>query len=270
MIGSGNPSEGELRPQLLDRFGMSVNLGTMVDKEPHIQMVLDRLAYDKDPDAFCASAQPEQDAPKENPESLTLDPYTTVLSVRSSSQPEQDALKENSQPYTYLPSICAIAQPEQDALKEKVMKARNVLRKVKISMELQLLVSDICSRAGWVAGLEDDDEHCALCGASVSVARKHEKLGVRYDVEESSGGIAAKFVFTLIGFAVLGFSVVIGKFLFVDPDTRNLSMYDDDEEAQARQKAYHNHPVSAWFKAHGSGHKTFPVLFQNEFKPTKL
>eukprot|EP00798_Chlamydomonas_sp_ICE-L_P015199 gene15199-21274_t len=102
MIGSGNPSEGELRPQLLDRFGMSVNVGTMVDKEPRIQMVLDRLAYDKDPDAFCASAQ-----------------------------------------------------PEQDALKEKAMKARDALRKVKISMELQLLVSDICSRLN-VDGLRGD------------------------------------------------------------------------------------------------------------------
>ena len=42
--------EGELRPQLLDRFGMSVMVGTMVDTKARTQMVLDRLAYEEDPD----------------------------------------------------------------------------------------------------------------------------------------------------------------------------------------------------------------------------
>lgn len=62
MIGSGNPQEGELRPQLLDRFGLSVNVGTILDVEVRTQMVLDRIAYDKDPDAFCEGAEAEQQA----------------------------------------------------------------------------------------------------------------------------------------------------------------------------------------------------------------
>lgn len=60
MIGSGNPDEGEMRPQLLDRFGMCVNVVTMVDSKVRTQMVLDKLAYEMDPDAFCASAEEEQ------------------------------------------------------------------------------------------------------------------------------------------------------------------------------------------------------------------
>lgn len=62
MIGSGNPQEGELRPQLLDRFGLSVNVGTILDVDVRTQMVLDRIAYDKDPDAFCEAAEEEQQA----------------------------------------------------------------------------------------------------------------------------------------------------------------------------------------------------------------
>ena len=47
--------EGELRPQLLDRFGMSVNVVTMQDIAARTQMVLDRMAFEKvQPCTFCA------------------------------------------------------------------------------------------------------------------------------------------------------------------------------------------------------------------------
>ncbi|KAK9800169.1 hypothetical protein WJX73_002607 [Symbiochloris irregularis] len=62
MIGSGNPQEGELRPQLLDRFGLSVAVATMQDTAVRTQMVLDRLAYESDPDAMSAAAEVEQEA----------------------------------------------------------------------------------------------------------------------------------------------------------------------------------------------------------------
>lgn len=38
--------EGELRPQLLDRFGMSVNVITLLDVDMRTQMVLDKMAYE--------------------------------------------------------------------------------------------------------------------------------------------------------------------------------------------------------------------------------
>ena len=60
MVGSGNPAEGELRPQLLDRFGLAVNVETMPDLESRTRMVMDRMAYDADPVAFATSAEADQ------------------------------------------------------------------------------------------------------------------------------------------------------------------------------------------------------------------
>lgn len=54
--------EGELRPQLLDRFGMSVNVRTLMDVQQRTQLVLDRIAFAADPDAFMESVRPEQEA----------------------------------------------------------------------------------------------------------------------------------------------------------------------------------------------------------------
>eukprot|EP00889_Picochlorum_renovo_P003647 jgi/Picre1/30677/NNA_006038.t1 len=65
MIGSGNPAEGELRPQLLDRFGLCVNVSTLMDVDARTQMTLDRIAYEKDADAFVQSVKEEQDALRE-------------------------------------------------------------------------------------------------------------------------------------------------------------------------------------------------------------
>lgn len=61
MIGSGNPAEGELRPQLLDRFGLSVNVSTLMDTDQRTQMVLDRMAYESNADEFVTSVEPQQE-----------------------------------------------------------------------------------------------------------------------------------------------------------------------------------------------------------------
>ena len=54
LIGSGNPEEGELRPQLLDRFGLSVDVKTPTDLADRVEVVKRRDAFDRDPDAFVA------------------------------------------------------------------------------------------------------------------------------------------------------------------------------------------------------------------------
>jgi len=54
LIGSGNPEEGELRPQLLDRFALSVEVATPAAIEERIEIVRRRDAFDRDPDAFVA------------------------------------------------------------------------------------------------------------------------------------------------------------------------------------------------------------------------
>jgi magnesium chelatase subunit I len=54
LVGSGNPEEGELRPQLLDRFGLSVEVKTPTDLAQRIEVVRRRDAYERDPAAFAA------------------------------------------------------------------------------------------------------------------------------------------------------------------------------------------------------------------------
>ncbi len=60
LIGSGNPEEGELRPQLLDRFGMSVEVRTVRDASLRVQVVDQRTAFDNDPDSFAISSEEKQ------------------------------------------------------------------------------------------------------------------------------------------------------------------------------------------------------------------
>ncbi|MFW5679224.1 MAG: magnesium chelatase ATPase subunit I [Pseudomonadota bacterium] len=52
LIGSGNPEEGELRPQLLDRFGLSVEVKTPEDLKTRIEVVRRRDAFERDPAGF--------------------------------------------------------------------------------------------------------------------------------------------------------------------------------------------------------------------------
>ncbi len=55
LVGSMNPEEGELRPQLLDRFGLSVEVAAPTDPGLRAEAVRRRLAHDADPAAFAAT-----------------------------------------------------------------------------------------------------------------------------------------------------------------------------------------------------------------------
>jgi len=52
LVGSGNPEEGELRPQLLDRFGLYARILTINDLEARVEVVRRRRAFDDDPATF--------------------------------------------------------------------------------------------------------------------------------------------------------------------------------------------------------------------------
>ncbi|TVT42007.1 putative cobaltochelatase [Amycolatopsis rhizosphaerae] len=54
LIGTMNPEEGELRPQLLDRFGLTVEVASSRDPEQRAEVVRRRLAYEADPEEFSA------------------------------------------------------------------------------------------------------------------------------------------------------------------------------------------------------------------------
>ena len=52
LVGSGNPEEGELRPQLLDRFGLSVEVRTPTDVATWVEIVKRRDAFERNPQDF--------------------------------------------------------------------------------------------------------------------------------------------------------------------------------------------------------------------------
>ena len=60
LVGSGNPEEGELRPQLLDRFGMHAQIGTVKEPNLRVQIVEQRANFDAAPLEFRQSYQDSQ------------------------------------------------------------------------------------------------------------------------------------------------------------------------------------------------------------------
>ncbi|MEU9864346.1 putative cobaltochelatase [Streptomyces sp. NPDC047971] len=62
LVGTMNPEEGELRPQLLDRFGLTVEVAASREPEQRVEVVRRRLAFDDDPAAFAARWAEEENA----------------------------------------------------------------------------------------------------------------------------------------------------------------------------------------------------------------
>ena len=60
LVGSGNPEEGELRPQLLDRFGMHAQIGTVKEAELRVQVVEQRTSFDESPREFMKNYEDSQ------------------------------------------------------------------------------------------------------------------------------------------------------------------------------------------------------------------
>ncbi len=61
LVGSGNPEEGELRPQLLDRFGLAVEVRTPQDLPSRVEVVRRRDDFERGPEAFVAHWHKEDD-----------------------------------------------------------------------------------------------------------------------------------------------------------------------------------------------------------------
>ena len=62
LIGSGNPEEGELRPQLLDRFGMHAEIRTVKDPVLRVRIVEERTSFDLNPQEWLDKYKTEQEA----------------------------------------------------------------------------------------------------------------------------------------------------------------------------------------------------------------
>lgn len=61
LVGSGNPEEGELRPQLLDRFGLHAEIHTVKDPALRVEIVEQRSEFDQDPEPFLEKYRPQQE-----------------------------------------------------------------------------------------------------------------------------------------------------------------------------------------------------------------
>jgi magnesium chelatase subunit D len=62
LVGTMNPEEGELRPQLLDRFGLTVEVAASRETDERVEVVRRRLAYDEDPAGFAGRWADEESA----------------------------------------------------------------------------------------------------------------------------------------------------------------------------------------------------------------
>jgi len=61
LVGTMNPEEGELRPQLLDRFGLAVEVKGIPEQEARAEVVRRRIAFEKDPVSFATACEGEQE-----------------------------------------------------------------------------------------------------------------------------------------------------------------------------------------------------------------
>jgi magnesium chelatase subunit I len=102
LVGSGNPEEGELRPQLLDRFGMHAEIRTIADPKLRVEIVQQRIEFDANPE-----------------------------------------------------KILAAFEVQQEELRNKILRAKELLPKVKVSNDLRIKISQVCSELN-VDGLRGD------------------------------------------------------------------------------------------------------------------
>jgi Mg-chelatase subunit ChlI len=61
LVGTMNPEEGDLRPQLLDRFALCVDMHGIVDPRQRVAIVERRVAYEQDPEGFYQEWQPKEE-----------------------------------------------------------------------------------------------------------------------------------------------------------------------------------------------------------------
>ena len=61
LVGSGNPEEGELRPQLLDRFGMHAEVRTVKDPILRVKVVEERTSFDQSPESWTENYEAQQE-----------------------------------------------------------------------------------------------------------------------------------------------------------------------------------------------------------------
>jgi magnesium chelatase subunit I len=100
LVGSGNPEEGELRPQLLDRFGMHAEIRTVKEPNLRVQIVEQRTTFDLDPKQFLDQYITEQQQlqqkiveAQQRLSSVTIDPDLRIKISQVCSELDVDGLR---------------------------------------------------------------------------------------------------------------------------------------------------------------------------------
>jgi magnesium chelatase subunit I len=93
LVGTMNPEEGELRPQLLDRFGLCVQVNSLRDKSLRMEVLKRKAEFDDDPEGFLRKWEPEQKKllekilkAKENLKKVEIDDEALYLVVEITSE----------------------------------------------------------------------------------------------------------------------------------------------------------------------------------------
>jgi magnesium chelatase subunit I len=100
LVGSGNPEEGELRPQLLDRFGMHAEIRTVKEPNLRVKIVEQRTTFDQDPKQFLEEYLTQQEQlqqkiveAQQRLSSVTIDPDLRIKISQVCSELDVDGLR---------------------------------------------------------------------------------------------------------------------------------------------------------------------------------
>jgi magnesium chelatase subunit D len=124
-VGTMNPEEGELRPQLLDRFGLAVDVAGMPDPAERAEVVRRRIAYEADPAAFVQRWASQEAAERTRIErarallpGVTVDDALLDLIARIGTEFAVDGLRADLVMYKAAASLAAYAGRTQATVED--------------------------------------------------------------------------------------------------------------------------------------------------------
>lgn len=180
LVGSGNPEEGELRPQLLDRFGMRAEIRTVRDPKLRVQIVEERTEFDQDPQAFLARHQSDQEALQQklvaaqnNLANVKIDPEYRVNISQVCSELDVDGLRGDIVTNRAAKALAAFegrTEVTVDDIKRVItLSLRHRLRKDPLeAVDSGYKVKKVFNQ---VFGLSDEDEEVSQNGSMAKAGR---------------------------------------------------------------------------------------------------
>jgi magnesium chelatase subunit I len=180
LVGSGNPEEGELRPQLLDRFGMHAEIRTVKDPGLRVQIVEQRTEFDQNPQPFIEKYQAQQDelqerlvGAQERLKSVTIDYDLRVNISQVCSELDVDGLRGDIVTNRAAKAIAAFEGRTEvtvdDIRRVVTLCLRHRLRKDPLeSIDSGYKVEKVFNR---VFGLEDAEAEAATTNGTAARAR---------------------------------------------------------------------------------------------------